>query len=83
MTDLRLACNHCAVKMRGRLRPGLHRMQHLTILYLHNNELEGPLPVGWAAAVAAAVQGGSSGVHGACTPVPRACMLSCAAAARS
>lgn len=47
VTDLRLGCNHCGVKLRGRLRPGLHRLQHLTILYLNNNELEGPLPPEW------------------------------------
>ena len=37
----RLTCKGCAVPLRGRLRPGLHRLQHLEYLHLEGNELEG------------------------------------------
>lgn len=47
VNELRLGCNGCGVKMRGRLGPGLHRLQHLELLYLNNNELTGPLPPEW------------------------------------
>lgn len=47
MNELRLGCAGCGVKMRGRLAPGLHRLPHLELLYLNNNELSGALPPEW------------------------------------
>jgi hypothetical protein len=47
VNELRLGCNACKVKMRGQLRPGIQRLQHLELLYLDNNELYGPLPPEW------------------------------------
>ena len=41
VNELRLGCNGCGVKMRGRLLPGIQRLQHLELLYLDNNEVGG------------------------------------------
>lgn len=44
----RLPCRSgCTVPFRGGLRPGIHRLQHLTYLYLDGNDLSGTLPLQW------------------------------------
>ncbi|KAL4419698.1 hypothetical protein ABPG75_006796 [Micractinium tetrahymenae] len=47
VTHVRLTCNNCAVPMKGRLRPGIHRLQHLEVFHAQGNQLTGPLPPEW------------------------------------
>lgn len=47
VTALYLECLNCTVPLRGQLKPGLNRLQHLEYLHIHGNQLSGPLPVEW------------------------------------
>lgn len=67
VNELRLGCNGCRVKMRGQLRPGIQRLQHLELLYLDNNEVRwaGWLLAGGGEQGGAAARGGASSALGA------------------
>lgn len=67
VNELRLGCNGCRVKMRGQLRPGIQRLQHLELLYLDNNEVGWArrLPAGGGEQVGAGACGGRGGASSA------------------
>ncbi|KAL4437815.1 hypothetical protein ABPG77_005727 [Micractinium sp. CCAP 211/92] len=47
VTHLILTCKGCKVPMRGRLRPGINRLQHLEVFHVQGNQLSGTLPPEW------------------------------------